>query len=149
MLQEGRLAVAALPLSEWQKHGNALLAAELPLVEGGSASNYMYSRFFALPAESSNPEAAVKWLAYITSSPAQLEWLENTGRLPALDELYRSGLPESARLPFDPGLLLSDDSVTGEGAAGRWSDISGAVTQLLTGKVDAAGYRELLSQHSE
>lgn len=149
MLQEGQIAVAALPLSEWQKHGNSSLTAELPPVEGNSANNYMYSRFFALPAASGNPEAAVKWLAYITSSSAQLEWLKNTGRLPALDELYRSGLPEMAGLPFDAGQLLSDESVAGEETAGKWSEIAGAVTLLLTGKLDAAGYKEMLSQPSE
>ncbi|UQZ32901.1 hypothetical protein C2I18_04610 [Paenibacillus sp. PK3_47] len=149
LLQEGRLAVAALPLSEWQKHGNSSLAAELPPIDGSTANNYMYSRFFALPAESDNPEAAVEWLAYITSSSAQLEWLENTGRLPALDALYRTGLPEIAGLPFDAGQLLSDEAVTGEDTAGRWGEISGAVKSLLTGELDAAGFKEMLAQESE
>ncbi|MEK4060129.1 MULTISPECIES: sugar ABC transporter substrate-binding protein [unclassified Paenibacillus] len=150
MLQEGKVAVAALPLSEFQKHGNSSLAVEV-LLPGGSSKGYeaMYSRFFALPAESSNPEAAVKWLAYITSSSAQLEWLENTGRLPALDELYRSGLPEMDRLPFDSGVLLTDEAITEERPVGSWSELSTAVAMLLTGKLDAAGYQEALAATSK
>lgn len=109
----------------------------------------MFSRFFALPAESSNPEAAVKWLAYITSSSAQLEWLENTGRLPALEELYRSGLPEMVRLPFDSRVLLTDEAITEERPVGGWSELSTAVAMLLTGKLDAAGYREALAATSK
>ncbi|CAH1196238.1 hypothetical protein PAECIP111892_02190 [Paenibacillus auburnensis] len=149
MLQSGKLAIAALPLSEWQQYGNASLTAEAPMeMAGNKGYEAMHSRFFALPAGSSNPEAAVNWLAYITSSTAQLEWLENTKRLPALDELYQSSLPEITGLPFDSKLLLSDEAVTEE-APGRWNAFSAATTLLLTGKLDAAGYKAALSQKSE
>jgi multiple sugar transport system substrate-binding protein len=150
MLQSGKLAIAALPLSEWQQHGNASLSAEAPSEAAGNIGyEAMHSRFFALPAGSSNPEAAVNWLAYITSSTAQLEWLENTRRLPALDELYRSALPEITGLPFDAKLLLSDEPVTGEAPGSSWNAISAATTLLLTGKLDAAGYQAALGQDSE
>ncbi|WP_310829731.1 ABC transporter substrate-binding protein [Paenibacillus pedocola] len=149
MLQSGKLAIAALPLSEWQQYGNASLTAEAPMdMAGNKGYEAMHSRFFALPAGSSNPEAAVNWLAYITSSTAQLEWLENTKRLPALDELYQSSLPEITGLPFDSKLLLSEEAVTEE-APGRWNAFSAATTLLLTGKLDAAGYKAALSQKSE
>ncbi|MNI35820.1 Bacterial extracellular solute-binding protein [compost metagenome] len=150
MLQSGKLAVAALPLSEWQLHGNASLKAAAPAAAAGDDGyEALYSRFFALPAGAKNPEAAVNWLAYITSATAQLEWLENTGRLPALDELYRSALPDITGLPFDSKLLLSDEAVAGESPGSSWSTISEAVTMLLTGKLDAAGYRAALGQDSE
>ncbi|MHA6530311.1 sugar ABC transporter substrate-binding protein [Paenibacillus sp. BAC0078] len=150
MLQDGKVAVAALPLSEWQQHGNSSLAAEAP-VAAGSKIGYqaLYSRFFALPAQSADPEAAVKWLAYVTSSTAQLDWLENTGRLPALDELYRSGLPERTQLPFDAKLLLTEETAISKETAGGWSELTAAVTLLLTGKVNAAGYAAALAQASK
>lgn len=147
MLQEGTLAVAALPLSEWQKHGNSSLAAEVPVPNGGKGYEAMYSRFFALPADSGNPETAVDWLAYVTSSSAQLDWLKNTGRLPALDELYRSVPPEMQGLPFDTGLLLTDETVPDTNPNGSWAKLSAAAAMLLTGKLDAEGYREALTQH--
>lgn len=150
MLQEGTLAVAALPLSEWQKHGNASLSAEVPVSnDRGKGYEAMYSRFFALPAESSNPETAVDWLAYVTSSTAQLDWLKNTGRLPALDELYRSAAPELLRLPFDTGLLLTDETVTDNAQVGGWTEISAAVAMFLTGKLDAEDYREAQAGRSK
>lgn len=150
MLQDGKVAVAALPLSEWQQHGNSSLAAEAPVVAGSKIGyQALYSRFFALPAQSADPETAVKWLAYVTSSTAQLDWLENTGRLPALDELYRSGLPERTKLPFDPKLLLTEETAINKEPAGSWSELTAAVTLLLTGKVNAAGYAAALAQASK
>ncbi|OKP69508.1 hypothetical protein A3842_25740 [Paenibacillus sp. P3E] len=150
MLQDGKLAVAALPLSEWQKHGNSTLSAEAPLTaSSGSGYEAIYSRFFALPAQSGNPEAAVNWLSYVTSSTEQLDWLENTGRLPALDELYRTGLPESVKLPFDTRLLLADETKLESESTGGWTALSLAVTQLLTGKLDPAGYAAAAAQASE
>lgn len=150
MLQDGRTAVAALPLSEWQKHGNASLAAEAPLTSDRKLGyEAMYSRFFALPAQSANPETAVNWLAFVTSSTAQLEWLENTGRLPALDELYRSGLPGTIKLPFDPKLLLTDETAPDKVSVGGWNELSAAVSLLLSGKLDSAGYKKAVEKASE
>ncbi|MCE3202570.1 extracellular solute-binding protein [Paenibacillus sonchi] len=149
-LQDGTIAVAALPLSEWQLHGNSSLAAEAPLTDSsGLRYEAIHSRFFALPAQSGNPEAAVQWLAYVTSSSAQLEWLKNTGRLPALDELYRSGLPESVKLPFDTALLFTDEADLEHESAGGWTELSAAVTQLLTGKLDPAGYTAAVAEALE
>lgn len=46
MLQSGKLALAALPLSEWKLHGNASLSAEAPAgVSGKSGYEAMQSRF--------------------------------------------------------------------------------------------------------
>ncbi|WP_342421394.1 extracellular solute-binding protein [Paenibacillus sp. FSL E2-0178] len=142
MLQDGKLAVAVVPLSEWRKYGNSTLAVQAPLEQTGhNIYEAIHSRFFALPAQSGSPEAAVKWLAYVTSSSAQLEWLENTDHLPALDELYRSGLPEISRLPFDSGLFLTDDNAPESDSEGEWSRKAEAAMLLLTGKLDAAGYQ--------
>lgn len=150
MLESGKLAIAALPLSEWQQHGNASLTAEAPAEAAGIAGyEALHSRFFALPAGSGNPEAAVNWLAYITSSAAQLEWLRNTNRLPALDELYRSAIPQITGLPFDVKQLLSDEAVTEIASGSSWTAISAATTLLLTGKLDAAEYKAALGQDSE
>lgn len=77
----------------------------------------------------------------MTSSSAQLEWLENTDHLPALDELYRSGLPEISRLPFDSGLFLTDDNAPESDSEGEWSRKAEAAMLLMTGKLDAAGYQ--------
>ncbi|AIQ60238.1 extracellular solute-binding protein [Paenibacillus borealis] len=141
MLQDGKLAVAAVPLSEWKKHGNSTLRVQAPQEQTGkNIYEAIHSRFFALPAQSGSPEAAVKWLAYVTSSSAQLEWLENTDRLPALDELYRSGLSEISRLPFDSGVFLTEDNAPGPDSEGEWSRYAEAAVLLLTGKLDAAGY---------
>lgn len=141
MLQDGKLAVAAVPLSEWKKHGNSTLRVQAPQEQKGkNIYEAIHSRFFALPAQSGSPEAAVKWLAYVTSSSAQLEWLENTDRLPALDELYRSGLSEISRLPFDSGVFLTEDNAPGPDSEGEWSRYAEAAVLLLTGKLDAAGY---------
>ncbi|WNS43808.1 extracellular solute-binding protein [Paenibacillus sp. MMS20-IR301] len=150
MLQDGKLAVAAVPLSEWKVHGNSTLAVQAPQErEGARIDETVNSRFLALPAQSGSPEAAVKWLAYVTSSSAQLEWLENTDRLPALDELYRSGLPQITRLPFDYGVFLRDEDTPGSEPGGIWSRSAAAAMLLLTGKVDAAGYEAALAGTSE
>ncbi|WP_410514500.1 extracellular solute-binding protein [Paenibacillus sp. BR2-3] len=145
MLQEGTLTVAALPLSEWQTHGSANLAVEAPLIESNdNGLDSLESRCFAVSAQSLYPEEAVNWLSYITSRPAQLEWLELTGRLPALDELYRSGLPGMDPLPFRADILLTDDTAPVEQTKGGWSKVSAAVASLLTSKMDAAGYKKAL-----
>ncbi|AIQ48744.1 hypothetical protein R70723_24685 [Paenibacillus sp. FSL R7-0273] len=149
MLQSGRLALAVLPLSEWQMNGNAALAVKAPAGVPGTAYEAVHSRFFALPAGSANPETAVNWLAYITSATAQLEWLENTNRLPALEELYKSAQPELADLPFDTDRLLAEEDITVQPSDGSWDAVSSAVTLLLTGKLDAAGYKEATGIGSE
>ncbi|MBT2288083.1 extracellular solute-binding protein [Paenibacillus albidus] len=149
-LQGGRIAVAVLPLSEWQKHGNSSLAAEALLQAGqGAGLESIYSRSFALPAQSRNPEAAVEWLAYITSLSSQQAWLDNTGRLPALDELYRMNQPAFTQLPFDTGLLLSEEAAPVSESQGSWSRVTEAVLLLLTGKLDTAAYMNQVRQASE
>lgn len=137
MLQDGKLAVALLPLSEWQMRGNGTLAAEAPAAVAFNGYQAMYSRFFALPAKSASPEEAVSWLSYITSSNAQLEWMENTGRLPALDELYRKTLPAAVKLPFAASLLLAEPEQNAKQQAGTWSDYTEAAAQFLSGKISA------------
>lgn len=150
LLQEGKLAVAAVPLSEWKVHGNSTLAVQAPgKQEGKEGYERMDSRFFALPAQAGNPEAAVQWLAYITSRSAQLEWLKNTDRLPALDELYRSKLPEMEHLPVPAGWFLAEENAPRAGSEGGWNAKSEAMLQLLTGKLDAAGYEAAVSVSSE
>lgn len=150
LLQEGKLAVAAVPLSEWRVHGNSTLAVQAPGKQEGKAEYEMInSRFFALPAQAGNPEAAVKWLAYVTSRNAQLEWLKNTDRLPALDELYRSKLPELEHLPIPAGWFLADDNAPRAGSEGGWNAKAEAALGLLTGKLDAAGYAAALGAPSE
>ncbi|KGE18130.1 ABC transporter substrate-binding protein [Paenibacillus wynnii] len=145
MLQGGSIAVAIMPLSEWEIHGNSTLTAEAPLVKGNSGGlGSLSSRCFALSAQSLHPEEAVAWLSYITSRSAQLEWLEYTGRLPALDELYKSGLPGTENLPFDTHIFLSDDT-TPTDVKGSWGETAARVTSFLTSKMDAAAYREALS----
>lgn len=91
----------------------------------------------------------MNWLAYITSATAQLEWLENTNRLPALEELYKSAQPELADLPFDTDRLLAEEDITVQPSDGSWDAVSSAVTLLLTGKLDAAGYKEATGIGSE
>ncbi|MNB79475.1 Bacterial extracellular solute-binding protein [compost metagenome] len=148
MLQSGKLALAVLPLSEWQKNGNASLSVKAP-AKSGTIYEVMQSRFFALPAGSANPETAVNWLAYITSATAQLEWLENTNRLPALEELYNPAQPEIAGLPFDINLLIAEEDVTAQPDGLSWDAVSDAVTLLLTGKLDAAEYTAATGLDSE
>lgn len=145
MLGDGTLALAAVPVSEWRRHGNSTMGAEAPAAAGnGQSYEAMDSRFFALPAESGNPEAAVDWLGYMTSSTAQLEWLRSTERLPALDELYRSGAADIPWLPFDPGVLLADEAAAGASTQDE-QNRAAAVSQFLTGKLDTAGYKALIS----
>lgn len=45
MLQSGRLALAVLPLSEWQMNGNAALAVKAPAGVPGTAYEAVHSRF--------------------------------------------------------------------------------------------------------
>ncbi|ULO08858.1 extracellular solute-binding protein [Paenibacillus sp. 19GGS1-52] len=150
MLKDGSTAIAALPLSEWRKYGDSSLVAEAPLLASKDTGlEALYSRSFALPAQSRNPEEAVNWLAFVTSKSAQLEWLKNTGGLPALDELYRSGLPVGYKLPFATDILLTDETAPQQEPQGGWSKISEAVSLVLTGKLDAAGYKALLEQSSK
>ncbi|NQX44529.1 extracellular solute-binding protein [Paenibacillus tritici] len=150
MLQDGQLAVAAVPLSEWKKHGNTALAVQVPQEqEGAHRYEVINSRFFALPAQSGSPEAAVKWLAYVTSSTAQLEWLKNTDRLPALDELYRSDQLKLERLPMDAGWFFAEDNTPGSGSEAEWNRKAEAALSLLTGKLDAAGYEAQVKPPSE
>nr|WP_274528843.1 extracellular solute-binding protein [Paenibacillus piscarius] len=150
LLQDGKLAVAAVPLSEWKAHGNSTLAVQTPGKQEGLAGyERMNSRFFALPAQAGNPETAVQWLAYVTSRSAQLEWLKNTDRLPALDELYRSNLPELEHLPVPAGWFLAEDNAPRAGSEGGWKAKAEAMLQLLTGKLDAAGYEAAAAASSE
>ena len=150
MLQGGTLAVAALPLSEWQKHGNSSLAAEAPLtVNNGNGLESYYSRSFALPAQSQSPKEAVNWLAYITSETSQLDWLENTERLPALDSLYRVGLPIHNKLPFAVDLLLTDETAPEVESQGGWSKVAEAVSLFLTGELDPSDFTAFMLDHSE
>lgn len=145
MLQGGSVAVAALPLSEWQKHGNASLMAELPhSANNGRGLASCYSRSFALPAQSQSPKEAVNWLTFITSEESQLDWLESTGSLPALDALYRSEHAFQYKLPFDVDVLLTEETAPEDKSQGGWSQMVDAVTLLLTGKIDAAGYMDLI-----
>ncbi|WP_379131487.1 ABC transporter substrate-binding protein [Paenibacillus sp. sgz500958] len=145
MLQDGTLAVAVLPFSEWQAHGNSTLTAEAPiLTNNGKVLEAISSRCFALSSQSLMPEEAVDWLSFVTSSTSQLSWLESTGRLPALDEVYRSGFTNRIQLPFDPDILLTDDTIQNSGAEMNWSKVSEAVASFLTGGLDAAGYTKAL-----
>lgn len=150
MIQRGTLIMAALPLSEWQKHGNSSLAAESPFtVDSGKGLESFYSRSFALPAQSQSPKEAVNWLAYVTSESSQLDWLENTGRLPALDSLYRVGLPIHNELPFGVDVMLSDSTAPEDVLQGGWSEIVEAVSLFLTGKMDAAEFKLLTQEDLE
>ncbi|MEK3716774.1 extracellular solute-binding protein [Paenibacillus sp. FSL R7-0333] len=150
LLQDGKLAVAAVPLSEWEKHGNSTLAVQMPKKQEGIPSyEGIHSRFFALPAQSGSPEAAVKWLAHVTSSTAQLEWLENTDRLPALDELYRSAQPKIGKLPMEAGWFLAEDNTPSSGSEAEWSWKAEAALGLLTGKLNAAAYEAVVKSPLE
>lgn len=146
MLQGGSVAVAALPLSEWQKHGNSSLTAESPLtINNGKRLESYSSRSFALPAQSQSPKEAVNWLAFITSEDSQMEWLDSTGSLPALEVLYRSEHPFKYKLPFGVDIiLLTDETAPEDESKGGWSKIVEAVFLLLTGKIDAVGYKTFL-----
>ncbi|MEK3749290.1 extracellular solute-binding protein [Paenibacillus sp. FSL E2-8871] len=150
MIQSGSVAVAALPLSEWKKHGNSSLVAEAPLTaSNGRGLESYYSRSFALPAQSPNPKEAVNWLTFITSEDSQMDWLENTGSLPALDVLYRSEHDFKYRLPFGVELLLTEETALEVEFQGGWSKIVEAVSLLLTGKMDAAGYKDFIKEGLE
>uniref|UniRef100_UPI0028B0ADCD hypothetical protein n=1 Tax=Paenibacillus sp. TaxID=58172 RepID=UPI0028B0ADCD len=143
-------AVAALPLSEWQKHGNSSLVAEAPLTaSNGRGLESYYSRSFALPAQSQSPKEAVNWLTFITSEDSQMDWLENTGSLPALDVLYRSEHDFKYKLPFGVELLLTEETAPEVESQGGWSKIVEAVSLLLTGKIDAAGYKDFIKEGLE
>jgi ABC-type glycerol-3-phosphate transport system substrate-binding protein len=149
MLQDGSIAVAALPFSEWQKHGNASLKAEALLSASSTGGiDSIYSRSFALPAQSEHPEEAVKWLAFITGTASQSDWMDSTGGLPALDEMYRSGPPSGVKLPFDTKLLLAEETAPGKEPEGGWNKIVEAVYLFLNGKLNAAEFR-MLVQTSE
>lgn len=149
-LEDGTLAVAIVPLSQWQMHGKATLVAEAPLIERNDKGlEAIYSRCFVLSAQSLYPEEAVNWLSYVTSSSAQLGWLENTGRLPAMDQLYRTGLRVEASLPFKTDILLTDDTTLQYEIGNDWSEISEAVAALLTSKFSAADYKKTLGLKEE
>ncbi|QWU14959.1 arabinogalactan oligomer / maltooligosaccharide transport system substrate-binding protein [Paenibacillus sophorae] len=149
MLREGKIAAAVLPLSEWQESRGGDLVAEAPWMGDPAGEEMLYCRSFALSAQTRSPEAAADWLSYITSARSQLDWLASTGRLPAAEELYRGGLPGGDSLPFDTvSLLTGGGGLAGEPQAG-WSEITSAAGLLLTGKLDAAGYIEALSNSPE
>lgn len=145
MIQGGNVAIAALPLSEWDKHGNSSLIAEAPLLENkGKGIESCFIRSFALPAQSQSPKEAVNWLTFITSEASQKDWLENTGSLPALDVLYRSNHAFKYKLPFGVDILLADETAPEGTSQGGWSKIVEAVSLLLTGNLDAEGYHEYI-----
>jgi len=145
MLQDGNVAVGVVPLSEWIIHGNSTLTAEAPITKNNDRGlEALSSRCFALSAQSLHPEEAVTWLSYITSRSAQLEWLEYTGRLPALDELYRSGLPGAERWPFKTQILLSDENTLEDRNGSGWGKASTAVASFLTNKMDASSFQKEL-----
>ncbi|MNR42906.1 hypothetical protein D3C85_1614730 [compost metagenome] len=53
------------------------------------------------------------------------------------------------KLPFDTALLFADEADLESESAGGWAELSAAVTQLLTGKLDPAGYTAAVAQASE
>lgn len=73
-----------------------------------------------------------------------MEWLENTDRLPALDELYRSPQPEIGKLPMEAGWFLAEDNTPGPGSEAEWSRKAEAVLGLLTGKLNAAAFEAVV-----
>lgn len=144
-IQDGRIAVAAVPYSQWKKDGNATLKAEAVLgTHGAKGILSISSRSFALPAQSAHPEEAVKWLAYVTGMSAQLDWLDATDRLPALDEIYRSALPFGLKLPFDPKQLLAEETAPLEEPEGGWKKLTESVMLFLTGKMNAETFGKQL-----
>ncbi|MFC3745485.1 ABC transporter substrate-binding protein [Paenibacillus sp. GCM10012306] len=144
-IQDGNIAIAAVPFSEWQRYGNASLKAEGLLgVHSTGGIESIYSRSFALPAQSEHPEEAVKWLAFITGTASQLDWLNATGGLPALDEIYRSGSPSGVTLPFDSQLLLAEEAAPDDEPEGGWKTMSEAVSLFLKGKLNAAELQKQL-----
>ncbi|WP_025691622.1 ABC transporter substrate-binding protein [Paenibacillus zanthoxyli] len=149
MLREGKIAAAVLPLSEWQESGGGDLVAEAPWMGDAAGDETLYSRSFALSAQTRSPEAAADWLSYITSARSQLDWLAGTGRLPAAEEPYRGGLPGGDSLPFDAGSLLTGGADQAGESQADWSEITSAAGLLLTGKLDAAGFVKAISYSPE
>ncbi|MFE4711285.1 extracellular solute-binding protein [Paenibacillus sp. NPDC056722] len=144
-IQDGSIAIAAVPYSEWKRYGNASLKAEGLLgARGTNGIESIYSRSFALPAQSEHPEEAVKWLAFITGTTSQLDWLDTTGGLPALDEIYRSGPPSSVVLPFDSQLLLAEEAAPDDEPEGGWKKMTEAVALFLEGKLNATELQKQL-----
>lgn len=80
----------------------------------------------------------------MTSSTAQLEWLENTDRLPALDELYRATQPKIGKLPMEAGWFLAEDNTPSPGSEAEWNRKAEAALGLLTGKLNAAAYEAVV-----
>ncbi|MCL6605767.1 MAG: extracellular solute-binding protein [Paenibacillus sp.] len=146
MLEDDTITIAIMPLSEWQIHEKDNLRAEAPLVKINERGlGALSSRCFALSAQSLQPEEAVTWLSYITSRTAQLEWLESTGRLPALDEVYRTGFRGMGELPFETAILLSEDTTTHNPEnGGNWGKSTAIIASFLTSKIDAADYRKAI-----
>lgn len=137
-LHTGEVAAAIVPLSAWSGHSSSGLAASA--LSAGSAPEALQSRCFALSAQSSSPEEAVAWVTHMTSAAVQREWGEQTGRLPALDEMYRRPqLDASGMSPIQPSQLLEEAALP-QTAGLHWSRLAAAVTAFLTGKLDTAGY---------
>ena len=75
-----------------------------------------------------------------------MDWLENTESLPALDVLYRSEHDFKYSLPFGVELLLTEETAPEDESQGGWSKVVEAVSLLLTGQIDAEGYKEYLKE---
>lgn len=147
LLAEGKLGAAVMPYSVWRAHAGSDWTAETPWGQGAASGQSLLSRCFALSAQSQSPEAAADWLSYLTSQKTQMNWLQNTGKLPASSEPYLAGLPGYGGLPFNSGGLLAEAGITDEQAQAGWTEAASAAERLLAGQLDAAGFNAAVASN--
>jgi maltose-binding protein MalE len=99
---------------------------------------FLRSRSFAVSSHTSLTDQSAEWIAYMTSSSIQQEWLEKTNRLPALNSIYENELSNGTDIPFELELLqsLNSGSIQSDQMMRPiWSELSIYVKQLLTGQI--------------
>ena len=99
---------------------------------------FLRSRSFAVSSHTSLTDQSAEWIAYMTSSSIQQEWLEKTNRLPALNSIYENELSNGTDIPFELELLQSLNSGSIQSDQMKrpiWSELSIYVKQLLTGQI--------------
>jgi maltose-binding protein MalE len=113
---------------------------------------FLRSRSFAVSSHTSLTDQSAEWIAFMTSSSIQQEWLERTNRLPALNTIYENISSNGTDIPFGLELLksLNHGSIQSDQMIRPiWNELSIYVKQLLTGQITVDQFKAALSGENE
>ncbi|MNP14255.1 Bacterial extracellular solute-binding protein [compost metagenome] len=112
---------------------------------------YLRSRSFAVSSQSTISEQSAEWISFMTSSPIQQEWFDQTDRLPSLSLMYADNSSHGVQIPFrlelvqDPSVVNMQSSQMTRSA---WNDLTVGVNKLLTGQMTVHQFKEAALVHT-